>query len=299
MFEQIDQKIVLFTYTLTATLLFKFIYNIFNTVGMIDVQKFLSSKDKKFFLIVNEFLGITILMISMTTSFLAIFNEHNWITKFLKNPNTIIYLIAINLILLIITWLLGAIYIIHQEMSRTFIKINIYKNLHTYLEAIENLTKRTHPYLNAITCLSCLLFFPVYSANYIVYLINKYSLSTKIEQCIAFNLLMYIIAYLIYRFYLYQETLYRKPTFKIVTIKTNDGQVFHDLYLYNHDDKHIFLGSEPNHITSNEYLVVSKEAIKYYLIKLEIYSWGKKVISEHGSSIYDLNIERPSNIIKF
>lgn len=298
MFEQIDQRLEFFTYTLTITLLFKFIYNIFNTIGMIDVQKFLSSKDKKFFLMINEFLGITILMLSMTASLLVIYNEYALISKFLKNQNTIIFLIAINLILIMTTWISGAIYTILQEMSRTFIKTNIYKRSHIYLEAIENSIKRTHPYFNIITWLSCLLFFPIYSTNYIVYIMNKYSLSTKIEECIIFNLLIYIIVYLIYRFYLYQEAMYRKLTFKILTIKTNNEQVFHNLYLYNHDDKHIFLGSEPNHFASNEYLVVNKEVIKYYLIELEIYSWGKKVISKHGSLIYDVSLERPSNIIK-
>lgn len=298
MFEQVDQRLVFVTYTLTITLLLKFIYNIFNTTGMIDVQKFLSSKDKKFFLVVNEFLAITLLMLAMTVSLLVLYNEYTWILKFLKKPNTIIFLIIINLILIILTWTSSTIYITHREISRTFIKNNIYKKVHIYLEVIDNYIKKFYPYLNILTWLSCLLFFPVYSTNYIIYIINKYSLSAKIEQCVVFNLLIYIIAYLIYRFYLHQEAIYRKTVFKILTIKTNDGQVFHNLYLYNHDDKHIFLGSEPNHISSNEYLVVNKEAIKYYLIELEIYSWGKKVISKHGSSIYDLSIEKPSNIIK-
>lgn len=133
--------------------------------------------------------------------------------------------------------------------------------------------KKTFPIINLFMLFCCTIFCASLCAIYILGLINR---NKTINNNTVLPLLLSYAMFL-GSYYLYKKAskIYENKYYKILSLKTKNGRDFKDLYLYSYNEEYIFLGSLPNHIGSREYLVVRKDDVDLFHLKLERFFWDE------------------------
>lgn len=233
-----------------------------STMSIIDVEKILLPREKRLLLNIKIILKV-IFIYALLTSYLSIivYSCKPQISPYIGN----IYLYTLITIAILFFLCIIGIMIINTDSTNN----------------TTNIIRENVAFKKSFTFINCLLLFLssflcIFAASLLVanYMLNK---AKDIKANIIIAIILFIIFFIVIRIYEFTRLTYTSKHYKILALKTNDGIIYKDLYLYSLNENYLFLGKTPKQIKSKECLVFRKDFVNMYHIEEEKYKWDTKI----------------------
>lgn len=235
-------------------------------VNLIHIEKIFITREQKFYKVLTEIIFNCLFITFFLAYIVFLFYFYEKIYKlFVNNILIYFYVFCIAFLLYFSSFIIYHLYRFNKRFRNTIGKHKFFRKI--------------YPLLNATSYLLFQLSLFILGSFIITFIIKNNKFTTLFPTHVIFLLLLYISINSIHYFSIHQARIYSYSYYKITKMGTKNGKVYVNLYLYNHNNIYLFLGSEKNYYNTNKYLILRKDDIEYYYIKREYYYWDKKISS--------------------
>lgn len=239
-----------------------------STFGMIDSEKLFITNEQKIINYIKECFKGFLFFCYLTALFTLLLSGIKEYYDFVTNVEIYSLISIITAFLFMFTLSLNIIY-----TKKNTIKDKYKEKFKNYIPWF----KCIYPKLNVTLFLLLSLLILLASAVFCSFLIKNNAIKTNnLFPIILILLAFYTLNVFFYHAFISLAEIYKKKQYRI-SLKTKDNNIFKDLYLYSNNNKRITFGEEPKHFSSRKFLILNKDIIDYYVIKVETYSWGKLI----------------------